>query len=394
MSMQSHKGQTLPLKNRVIPVDTNTLFLAHYDITANDVLRGIAPTGTPVFTMRSDGYFGGGIAVEESTVNLYASPENHSSFTKPDGTITSYLYATSASGHSIHRIQKASGTSQTYASFRQCFPVTAGATYTLSFKIKMISGPLNNVVAHFGGSNKASIAKRDIGDGWYFCEYTAPYGGTGLCVGIGFNGTEALDLLATELQVEQKLFPTSFIDGTRPISDLAYPNSLIQGAQEGTVVFWYKPSALSTGYEVLVRASRWETGYEGWSILKQDNSNQICFEYGKLGTLVFNAITPVDVLTVNEWHFVVARWRASNIKISVFKQDGTLSEASTDGAVWGLNYTDHIQIGRDPASNNYQVNGMFDELRIDSVYRSDDEILAWYYSNSPFWPKGIYTVGY
>ena len=39
----SHKGSLLQAKNVVLPVDNFTSFLAHYDITENDVLNGITP---------------------------------------------------------------------------------------------------------------------------------------------------------------------------------------------------------------------------------------------------------------------------------------------------------------------------------------------------------------
>lgn len=43
--MIGHNFSQLPLKNTVIPVDDNTNFLAHYDISANDIIGGRRPFG-------------------------------------------------------------------------------------------------------------------------------------------------------------------------------------------------------------------------------------------------------------------------------------------------------------------------------------------------------------
>jgi hypothetical protein len=37
---------------------------------------------------------------------------------------------------------------------------------------------------------------------------------------------------------------------------------------------------------------------------------------------------------------------------------------------------------------------LYDELRIDKIARTDEEILAWYYSGGPFYPRGIYRKSY
>jgi hypothetical protein len=39
-------------------------------------------------------------------------------------------------------------------------------------------------------------------------------------------------------------------------------------------------------------------------------------------------------------------------------------------------------------------NGIIDELRIDNIARTDEEIQSWYIANQPFYPKGIHRLAY
>jgi hypothetical protein len=54
----------------------------------------------------------------------------------------------------------------------------------------------------------------------------------------------------------------------------------------------------------------------------------------------------------------------------------------------------NLFVGVDFNGVSNMLNGMIDELRVDKIARTDDEIAAWYESNSPFWPRGIYRKSY
>jgi hypothetical protein len=60
----------MQLSNVVLPVDRYTSFLAHYDITANDVLKGAVPVQNSTTLRASEGKYGGGIAIEDGTTNI------------------------------------------------------------------------------------------------------------------------------------------------------------------------------------------------------------------------------------------------------------------------------------------------------------------------------------
>jgi hypothetical protein len=58
-----------------------------------------------------------------------------------------------------------------------------------------------------------------------------------------------------------------------------------------------------------------------------------------------------------------------------------------EGAIPVLDYGGYpISIGKDyMSSTSIPTNGLFSEVRIDTTWASDDEVLAWYQSNAPFY---------
>jgi hypothetical protein len=231
-------------------------------------------------------------------------------------------------------------------------------------------------------------AKINLGNGWYrYFLYFTPNTTATYNIYIRANGNTNwdFDCLINAPQLEQKAFETSFANGQRSLSNLAYPSSIIQGALKGTVAFWFKPNRFTAGYEAIMRASRWGTsGDVGWGILKNSGNTNVYFEYGTFGVSVVSA-SVTNALTLNQWHYIVARWDTTKVSIDVFKEDGTRLNAIGTGSVPTIKYVDPIQIGVTPVSGSYPVNALYDELRIDTDYISDDEILSWYKGNAPFY---------
>ena len=149
----------------------------------------------------------------------------------------------------VERIVKANAAPSLHASYRMCIPsVNVGSYYTLSYKAKLLSGDISAIGFHLNGRNHTSAAKYKDNDGWYYFEGTAPTSTTTLCVGAGFFGTEAVDVLITEPQIEFKDYATPFVSGTRggTVKDYSL-NSNNATLQIDTTPKWVNDSAVGKG---------------------------------------------------------------------------------------------------------------------------------------------------
>lgn len=345
--------------------------------------------GPIIAPLRVDGYFGGGISVQESTTNLYGNPEEVTSFERPDPIISAVNDSSfSPNGHNVFRITKPVGTPQPWASFRQCVVNTANIDYTLSFMVKMISGGAvsDRIVSHFGGGNSSSIYNVHVGNGWYFCRATGQRTDTaGLCAGVGFIGDAALECLVAEMMLEQKSFPTSYSIGSRSTGRLEY-DDIINGP-EGTISFWYKPIYdISDGtrrdiFQIVDSATE---NSNNRMVLMKSSANNLNFQIYRDGAI--QASFDSNITGKMGWMFIAITWKSGQIRFYI---DGVYME-STGNTMPATRY--HIKF----TEWNYlfQTNAIFDEVRTDRIARTDDEIMSWYQSGSPFYPKGIYKWAY
>lgn len=349
-------------------------------------------TGNSVFTLRKqEGKFGGAIAVEEETTNLYF--DKTPTLTDENNTLTVLPWSERHNGNPITRIQKAVGAPSVEASYRYCFTLTPENDATLSFKVKLLSGDISSIAVHYGGGTLGNALKKEpIGGGWWYCTYTGkvPSGGV-LCAGIGFYGEAAVDCLLTEMQLEEKPFATSFVSGSRPSGLLEYPQSAFPLDTQGTFSCWARThNNLEIDRTIIYQ---WEVG--GGT----NGQFGLRMRYNGGMRLVVNGtyITSNTRYNDGKWHFYTVTWINGTDQWHLYV-DGVLVGSATE-PITLVNTRgrrdQRIPIGhRGWTYKDEHWNGLFDEVRIDNVARTAEEIQTWYYSNSPFWPRGIYHKSY
>jgi len=208
------------LIGRRIPTSSNTIKImptfnrASKAYNAN--LNTLVDNDIPRF-----GYNGSGLLIEEATANLYNNTTFLPTYNKSAGytTITAESISDTYGSSSIEKITVTAGTSQAgYESYRAYATVIANAVYTLSFKVKVISGSIDNVHAHSLGVdyNYSAVIKTALNDGWYLVTFCFTQNSSTINnSGVGFNGAVNGVYYVTEIQLEQKSYPTSYIDSTR-----------------------------------------------------------------------------------------------------------------------------------------------------------------------------------
>jgi hypothetical protein len=176
--------------------------------------------------------------------------------------------------------------------------------------------------------------------------------------------------------METKSFATSFVNGTRANGRLYYPVSI---TRPSTISFWVQPRVADD----YIASVNWVMGQSPYSdnfiLWKRVSENY--YRLRVAGTDI--ALSPGDI-TAFTWSHVAIVFDTLETRLYV---NGI--QKGTCGVVAPISI---LTVGSADGQNT--GNNIFDELRIDKVARTSDEILAWYYSNSPFWPKGIYRVSY
>ena len=93
-----------------------------------------------------------------------------------------------------------------------------------------------------------------------------------------------------------------------------------------------------------------------------------------------------------DWLYIVSKWDLPDISLTVYNfTKGTTATATATGATYTAMPTlAHVNCGDGYQFSGY-TNSIIDELRIDKIARTDEEIQAWYKANAPSTPDEYTT---
>lgn len=406
----SHKASKILLSKNTIPIDGNTTFLAHYDITENDVLRGIEPISNITTLRPIEGYFGGGIAIEEGTINTFGT--SYTAYNNYSVPVTKTLLSETLFGQPIYRfgftVDDAHSANlshfQTSLSSHGVYGGSQNWVQDTSYCSSIYWRPVNKMDMVFGGtaSNTAGWSSggnqtSPNGEWKRFYRYRTGVGvatksdtvhHSFYCPSLQLNETIYFDVSCGQTE-EGKRFPTSYTNGTRGSGLLTYPQEIFN-PNEGTFYCWAKTEMSSIEKNIFFQ---WDTTGSANSHfgLVMGTNGKITFLFGNQN------ITSTNSYNDGNWHCYAVTWKngSGNTKLYV---DGVLVATSSGIATLqniGGRKNGVVPIGhRGWTYNDYWWNGIIDELRIDKVERSEKEIASWYISQLPFYPKGIYRLAY
>lgn len=352
-------------------------------------------SGNSVFTLRpKEGYFGGGaIAVEEATTNIPTS-----GVAGMNG--ITYTHVGEEDGYKKYSIAGTwnAGT-YPYSLHLGSVSYTAGLSYSISCCL------YTNVPQKFLGSGTYGLfgvinvvndgamtgAVRAIRHGNYTARedfiHSVNMGNQAYVISQPISDGTVFDPLTDfmyikDIQVEQKSFATSFVNGARPAGKLTYPNP-IYGSNEGTINFWAKFPNTSS----VLTSQVWFWDYDGTNVTEWfgiANSGGV-YKLANFGNKDAS-------LYQDTWHmYTIVKDETDALRTYI---DGVMVETKTGPSVSTMfKSSDRFNIGSH-SNGAYPANIIMDELRIDKIARTDEEIMAWYQSNSPFWPRGIYRQSY
>lgn len=179
--------------------------------------------------------------------------------------------------------------------------------------------------------------------------------------------------------LEQKPYPTSFIDGTRDPEMLTIPTANVLNPNEGTIEFWtYLPVLRPNGYQPLVSTATYNY-FPGPRLLimrefSGANVNNVCVWDGNGTTEAY--LSSNIQLQVGSWYYIAYTWSMAGRKLFI---NGSLvaTNAKSEPIAMGVD----INIGNWAASDF--LDGYIESFRISNIARTDAEIAADYNSKQP-----------
>ncbi|WP_077616833.1 distal tail protein Dit [Caenibacillus caldisaponilyticus] len=176
------------------------------------------------------------------------------------------------------------------------------------------------------------------------------------------------------VQLEQKPYATSFVDGTRQPETLTLPTDGVLNPLSGTIEFW---AYVDAQVRETSRISRFFSHFNG-----SGNANRITIQHNNSPYWIFtiadnagntHSLSPADSLTPDGWHYFAMVWDSSRFAVFIdgVKRGEILIPTylpQTIGATIDIGHT----------STTTQANTIISELRISKIARSDAEILDAY----------------
>lgn len=192
------------------------------------------------------------------------------------------------------------------------------------------------------------------------------------------------------IQLEQKTYATTFIDGTRAAETLAIPAAGVLNPQEGTIEFWWcpinQPASTMTSSQLVAPPIIQVGNYN------HNNSWVLwCGINGQLKLLVrgdnvtgwtgqWTIIPDLSWYQLNRWYHIVVRWENANtfwVFIDGVKYGPYVSSQPFTGIAGNIMSLGKLNAASGPS------NALFDDTRISNRARTDEEILAAYQSGQP-----------
>jgi hypothetical protein len=394
---------TEPVAN--MGVDADCVGLWHFDGSLNSH-KGVSATftrasvayledgteveaGQPRFEV---GKFGKGVLIEEGTTNL--APSGSDDFVTgwsaaPGVTVTiTPGQPDPFGGNNAYRIQSSGGTSTVkYTLFVSGRPNPH--TDTVSLWIKVLSGNARMGLDSFSNDYAS-------GD-WQRMSHSNTSASTNSSLYLGCqSASNNLDILVCQPQIEEGAYMKSYMppQGTRANEDLTIPrSSVLPSLNAFTIAFRAYPNLTKIGLENIAGTLWARTGFLEIGNYHAVNESNICVwkdNTDGANTIKVNVVnnqvhtpTPKITLTQAEWEegpMVVLRYDGSRMYLDTFTSVGH-QQVSVAGTI-DYPVADLIRIGR--AGGQY-INGIIDELRIDKIARTDEEIAGWYKANAPFY---------
>jgi hypothetical protein len=195
------------------------------------------------------------------------------------------------------------------------------------------------------------------------------------------DGTPIGEAFVDNIQLEQKPYATSFIDGTRSLETLTIPTAGVLNPQEGTWEDYVYVNSVARRqvpgqYPYVFYIPR---GNGGPGIVLWHTPDGASWRLGTWNDSgVATAANASDSYTPDGWHRFAVRWNSSEAALFI---DGVKRISITNPNL-PTSFGSYAYVGSEANGAN-SLNTLHDDLRISSRARTDEEIAAAYASGQP-----------
>ena len=380
-------------------VDPHVKMLLHFDGSLN-ATSGLEPINDGA-TLRPDGYFGGGVGVDEATVNLIATQgnaaQNWTAWSHwSTGATTYWASQGTFNDPDYGAVWWGIGTSSaSYLYDYSPYTLLQGQTLTFSIYLKAdeeitLSNPrfyTRRAGGIFDYVNHDPV-KITLTPKWqrFTWTTTVPADATGIGVNLCSGALDGKKLYAAYPQLEEKPFATSFVNGSRASnSNLEYDHTF---TKQGTVFMKVKLNQAVvdlTTYSYLINFDPGNITYRV-RVYVDYNTDTLFLRVddGTNDTVVCQL--DISSWQANEWHTVALSWDYDTSSWLLMADDA-FNTATVPMTFVPMT---KVQVGNRRTAT-YPLNGVIDELRIDDVTRTQNELNAWRESNAPFSDPNAFT---
>ncbi|MDI6872152.1 MAG: hypothetical protein QME79_12570 [Bacillota bacterium] len=338
------------------------------------------------------GQFGQALMVEEGTTNLIINPF----FTNWSGAIPdNWVY--SASTDQVAKIAGSFGpnavkiTSTGDAQLKQTVTgITAGATYAISVRSR--GGTTATRFCFFltwqdsGGGALSSIypllpiGLASVESSVKTTTVTAPANAARLSFGIWTHTTSGDPAIIEGVQLEAKPFPTSITGGTRSPETLTIPTpGVLADRGPWTVEGWFQTQHAGGNHRMPFGA--WTKFY-----VSLDPSDKPVLSWINASSVQQLRYAANPLANPTARHYWAMAWDGATVEIQV--DDQIVISATCD---LPQPLPANLYVGQGGAGSQYTWDGLVDDFRVSSVWRSYAERLAAYQSGQPL-PVDRYTT--
>lgn len=400
----------------------DTLHIWNKELAEEDIMQIY---NEPIYTLYpTSGKYGGAVAVQDSTINLIdtSSTEALGSVIKTGGWVDfnstgEYIYDYTPLGYlkvahntawvDINKDPVYDGGGSIFGSIgNEKITVTPNTTYTISFHLKVKERDyFNNNFLYLQEFNASLVQLSEIGianknnriylnDKWYkiFATFTTSPTTTSIQIQHYQYDTLGNEFWFFGTQLEQKHFATSFTEGSREKGKVIYP-VMITG--DFTLSFWTrfdcKWYTLQTGYNkpLIELYNSISGGKITWidnaSALNTDSSFFDLEPNTYWDNITHHWNTTFNYQT-NRWYYVVLVKQGNILRQIIYDYSDdtkTIDKTFTysDSDKFTTSTFDQLILYGDWST-------FIDEIRVDNRAIDEEEILTWYLSDVPFFPRG------
>lgn len=376
-------------------VDSHIKILLHFDGSLN-ATSGLEPINDGA-TLRPDGYFGGGVAVEEATVNLIATQgsaaQNWTAWSHWSTVATDYWESQGTFNDPDYGVVWWGIGTSTNAYLYDYSPYTLLQGKTLTFSIYLKADEEITI-------SRLEFYTQRVDSGFDFVDHdpvsitltpkwqrftwttTLPADARGIGLRSASGALDGKKIYAAYPQLEEKPFATSFVNGSRAAGRLTYKHlctpkgsvhfkiQLLQPVhQEINARMFFEMDNADRSKLMAIRL--YQGKYLSWFV--RDGVIDVALCQTDISSTGLNWVP-------GEWHTVQATWDFDTGKWQLIL-DGVMYE-ETQAATYSQEMV-NLNIGC-AINNMFHCNAIIDEFRIDDVVRTQDELNAWRESNAPF----------